>query len=59
MVTEPDVHGERDILPVVRQRLDKDFKITHSIVQCELTPCHQTDEADHFKSATVGVEKRA
>jgi cobalt-zinc-cadmium efflux system protein len=55
MVTKPDVHGERDILPVVRQRLEQDFKITHSTVQCELTPCHQTDEKDHFKSATAEV----
>jgi cobalt-zinc-cadmium efflux system protein len=53
LVTKTDVQGERDILPLVRQRLEAGFGITHSTVQCELVPCHQTDGRDHFKSATA------
>jgi len=57
LVTAAELNAERNILPLVRQRLAKDFGIHHITVQCELEPCHQTDEADHFKSATAeGVE---
>lgn len=53
IVTSADVQAERDILPTVRQRLEAGFGITHTTVQCELVPCHQTEDADHFKSATA------
>jgi cobalt-zinc-cadmium efflux system protein len=36
------------VLSQVRQRLAQDFKITHTTVQCELTPCDQTDDDFHF-----------
>jgi cobalt-zinc-cadmium efflux system protein len=39
------------ILEAVCERLAHDFEITHVTVQCELEPCHQTDDAFHF--ATV------
>jgi len=52
LVTEPATHGETQVLPAVRARMDKDFGIRHITVQCEVTPCDQTDEADHFKPAS-------
>ncbi len=55
LVTSPEVSAETDVLPAVRAILAKDFGITHITVQCELEPCHQTDEADHFKSANAEV----
>lgn len=53
IVNDENVDAERVILPSVRERLAKDFGITHITVQCELTPCHQADDdaAEHFKSA--------
>ncbi|MFL6627448.1 MAG: cation diffusion facilitator family transporter [Vitreoscilla sp.] len=51
LVTEPATHGETQVLPAVRARMDKDFGIRHITVQCEVTPCDQTDEADHFSLA--------
>ena len=51
LVTESLTNAEIDVLPMVRQRLATDFGIRHVTVQCEVTPCQQTDEADHFKSA--------
>ncbi|MFL6699205.1 MAG: cation diffusion facilitator family transporter [Vitreoscilla sp.] len=51
LVMEPTAHGETQVLPAVRSRMDKDFGIRHITVQCEVTPCDQTDEADHFKPA--------
>ncbi|MBW8778873.1 MAG: cation transporter [Burkholderiales bacterium] len=51
LVTEPATHGETQVLPAVRARMDKDFGIRHITVQCEVTPCNQTDEAEHFKPA--------
>jgi len=50
LVTEPALDGEADLLATVRQRLADDFGIRHVTVQCEVTPCDQTDEADHFKA---------
>lgn len=49
LVTQPDVNAERDILPRVREWLADSFGIHHITVQCELQPCGQGDEADHFK----------
>ncbi|MFL6678964.1 MAG: cation diffusion facilitator family transporter [Burkholderiaceae bacterium] len=51
LVTEPATHGETQVLPAVRARLDEDFGIRHITVQCEVTPCDQTDEADHSSLA--------
>jgi cobalt-zinc-cadmium efflux system protein len=51
LVTEPATHGETQVLPAVRARMDKGFGIRHITVQCEVTPCDQTDEAEHFKLA--------
>jgi cobalt-zinc-cadmium efflux system protein len=61
VVNEPAVDAERQILPEVRRRLAEGFDITHVTVQCELEPCHQTDEEHHFgppelKSATAAQE---
>jgi len=53
LVTKIGFQRERAILPVVRQRLEAGFGITHSTVQCELVPCHQTDDTEHFKGATA------
>ena len=52
IVNDESVDAERTILPSVRERLARDFGITHITVQCELTPCHQSqdDAAEHFKS---------
>jgi cobalt-zinc-cadmium efflux system protein len=55
LVTAPELKAESDILPVVRARLAEHFGIHHITVQCELEPCHQTDEADHFKSAMADL----
>lgn len=56
LVTEPATNGEADVLAEVRQRMAKDFGIRHVTVQCETTPCHQTDEADHFKRGAAAFE---
>lgn len=48
VVNEPAVNAETSILPEVRRRLADLFAITHITVQCELEPCHQTDEEHHF-----------
>ncbi|GAB3660731.1 cation diffusion facilitator family transporter [Ramlibacter alkalitolerans] len=48
VVNDPDIDAERHVLPVIRDRLAKDFGITHITVQCELEPCGQTNEAHHF-----------
>jgi cobalt-zinc-cadmium efflux system protein len=53
LVVRPAREGEPDVLHVVRQRMAKDFGITHITVQCEAEPCHQVDERDHFKSAAA------
>ncbi len=48
VVNESAVNAETSILPEVRRRLADQFAITHITVQCELEPCHQTDEEHHF-----------
>ena len=48
IVNEPQVDAETRILPEVRRRLAEQFAIAHITVQCELEPCHQTDEEHHF-----------
>lgn len=53
LVISADADPEQKILPEVRKRLADPFGIHHVTVQCESTPCEQTDEADHFKSATA------
>ena len=53
VVHEAGVNAETAILPLVRKRLSDEFGITHITVQCELTVCHQTDEADHFASTVA------
>ncbi|MFG6464038.1 cation diffusion facilitator family transporter [Roseateles sp. DXS20W] len=55
LVTEPEVNVEKQVLPEVRRRLAETFGIHHITVQCELEPCGQTDEGDHFKSATAAL----
>lgn len=55
LVTDFNANAEKEVLPEVRKRLAKDFGITHITVQCELEPCHQTSETDHFKSTTAEV----
>jgi cobalt-zinc-cadmium efflux system protein len=55
VVNEVAVNAETRILPEVRRRLADQFAITHITVQCELEPCHQTDEEHHF----TGVEPPA
>jgi cobalt-zinc-cadmium efflux system protein len=48
VVNEAAVDAETRILPEIRRRLADQFAITHITVQCELEPCHQTDEEHHF-----------
>lgn len=48
VVNESSVDAETRILPKIRRRLAEQFAITHITVQCELMPCHQTDEENHF-----------
>jgi cobalt-zinc-cadmium efflux system protein len=48
LIVEPSVDGERDVLPVVRERLAKDFGLRHITVQCESVPCRELEPADHF-----------
>lgn len=55
LVTEAEVNAEKQVLPEVRKRLAETFGIHHITVQCELEPCGQTDEQDHFKSATAAL----
>lgn len=52
LVMDPAANGETQVLPAVRARMAEDFSIRHITVQCEVTPCHQTDETDHFKPAS-------
>jgi cobalt-zinc-cadmium efflux system protein len=47
----PEVNAETQVLPEVRKRLAGSFGIHHVTVQCELEPCGQTDEGEHFRSA--------
>ena len=48
LVVEPSIDGETAVLPVVRERLAKDFGLSHITVQCETVPCRDADPADHF-----------
>ncbi len=58
VVNEPVINAETSILPEVRRRLAGQFGITHITVQCELEPCHQTDEEHHFSEVEpVGGQK--
>lgn len=60
VVNAPVVNAETSILPEVRRRLAGQFGITHITVQCELEPCHQTDEEHHFSEVEPagGRERR-
>lgn len=49
LVTSPAMDAGADLLATVRQRLADEFGIRHVTVQCEVTPCDQADETDHFK----------
>lgn len=51
VVNDESVDAERAILPVIRRQMAEKFGITHITVQCELEPCHQSDEtsAEHFR----------
>jgi cobalt-zinc-cadmium efflux system protein len=51
VVNEPGGDAETRILPEIRRRLTEQFAITHITVQCELEPCHQTDEEHHLTEA--------
>ncbi|MES2226784.1 MAG: cation diffusion facilitator family transporter [Pseudomonadota bacterium] len=53
LVTRPDMNAEREVLPAVRKGLAERFGIRHITVQCELEPCEQADEADHFATAAA------
>jgi cobalt-zinc-cadmium efflux system protein len=62
VVNDETVDAERQILPVIRQRLASEFGITHITVQCELEPCNQIDEANHFappEQGPAGAEEHA
>jgi cobalt-zinc-cadmium efflux system protein len=48
LVVEPSVDGEGTVLPVVRERLARDFGLRHITVQCESVPCRDVEPADHF-----------
>lgn len=48
LVLEAGVDGEGDVMPVLRERLAKDFGLRHVTVQCERVPCRDVDPADHF-----------
>ena len=58
LINKPEFDAERDILPLVRDRLAAAFGITHITVQCELAPRSQTDANDHFTSATARVAEK-
>jgi cobalt-zinc-cadmium efflux system protein len=49
VVNDPGVDAERVVLPAIRDELKRHFRITHVTVQCELTPCGETDEDHHFR----------
>ncbi|MGX0939652.1 Co/Zn/Cd efflux system component [Cupriavidus metallidurans] len=51
LVNDVQVDAEREILPRVRDLLARHFGITHIAIQCELTPCRQSDAVPHFESA--------
>jgi len=53
LVIGPDIDGERDVLPVLRERLARDFGVRHLTIQCERVPCGEVDEADHFATASA------
>ena len=57
LVTDSDINAEKSVLPVVRTRLAEQFGIHHITVQCELEPCGQVEETDHFRSATEDVAR--
>jgi cobalt-zinc-cadmium efflux system protein len=52
VVNEPSVNPETSVLPRIREELAEHFGITHVTVQCELEPCHLSDEdrAEHFRT---------
>jgi cobalt-zinc-cadmium efflux system protein len=52
LVTQAEMDSEREVLPVVRKSVAERFGIHHITVQCELEPCRQADEADHFLGST-------
>jgi len=52
LVIDPALDGERDVLPVLRERLARDFDIRHLTIQCESVPCGQADRTEHFEEAT-------
>lgn len=58
VVHRPEV-AYLSIMEDIRERLANDFKITHVTIQCELTPCHQTDEDFHFASAKPSPAEHA
>lgn len=47
VVHTPETIAE-SVLALIRERLARDFDITHITVQCELTPCGQIDEDYYF-----------
>ena len=46
LVIDPALDGESDVLPVLRERLARDFGLRHLTIQCEIVPCSQADRAD-------------
>lgn len=51
LVIDPAKDGEKDVLPVVRERMAQDFGLRHLTVQCETAPCRNVDPPDHFGPA--------
>jgi cobalt-zinc-cadmium efflux system protein len=51
LANAPGGDAETRVLPEIRRRLTEQFAITHITVQCELEPCHQTDEEHHLTEA--------
>jgi len=51
LVIDPAKDGEKDVLPVVRERMAQDFGLRHLTVQCETVPCRNVDPPDHFGPA--------
>jgi cobalt-zinc-cadmium efflux system protein len=48
LVIDDSVDGETDVMPMLRERLRREFGLHHVTVQCERVPCRDVEPADHF-----------
>lgn len=57
LVIDESVDGETDVMPVLRERLAREFGLHHVTVQCERVPCRDAEPADHFVAEPLPAAK--